>query len=132
MTAPAGKPGIVQAGSTRDVELEPYDNVLILAQPDWERPRRVVVTGEVRSPGTYTLLTKNDRLSDLLQRTGGLNPAAYVDGVVFYRNQGRLGRVGVDLKRVLRDSSYRDNLLLQDGDSIHLPTFNGIVEVQGR
>jgi polysaccharide export outer membrane protein len=32
---------------------------------------------------------------------------------------------------VLRDSSYRDNLLLQDGDSIHLPTFNGIVEVQG-
>lgn len=132
VTAPAGGgQGIVQAGTTRDVELEPFDNVLILAQPDWERPRRVIVTGEVRSPGTYTLLTKNDRLSDLLQRTGGLTATAYVDGIVFNRSEGHLGRVGVDLKRVLRDSSYRDNLLLQDGDSIHLPTFNGIVEVQG-
>jgi polysaccharide export outer membrane protein len=123
--------GPVQAGAVRDVQLEPYDNILILAQPDWERPRRVVVTGEVKSPGTYTLLTKDDRLSDLLQRTGGLTAAAYTDGIVFYRRQQHLGRVGVDLARVLRDSSYRDNLLLQDGDSIHLPTFNGIVEVQG-
>jgi polysaccharide export outer membrane protein len=32
---------------------------------------------------------------------------------------------------VLRDTLYRDNLLLQDGDSIHLPAFNGIVDVQG-
>ena len=32
--------------------LDPFDNVLILAQPDWEKPRRVVLTGEVRSAGT--------------------------------------------------------------------------------
>ena len=32
---------------------------------------------------------------------------------------------------MLRDSSARDNLLLADGDSIHLPQFSGIVEVQG-
>ncbi|MEP6491292.1 MAG: SLBB domain-containing protein [bacterium] len=128
--------GPVQAGSAqttagRDVPLEPFDNVLILAQPDWERPRRVVVTGEVRSPGTYTLLTKNDRLSDLLQRVGGVTATAYVEGIVFYRRDGKLGRVGVDLARVLKDPNYRDNLLLQDGDSLHLPTFNGVVEVQG-
>lgn len=131
--ATATAQGVVQAGaaSARDVPLDPYDNVLILAQPDWERPRRVVLTGEVLSPGSYTLLTKNDRLSDLLKRAGGLTAAAYPDGIVFYRHQDRLGRVGVDLGRVLRDSSYRDNLLLQDGDSIHLPPFNGIVEVQG-
>jgi hypothetical protein len=123
--------GVVQAGATRDVSLEPYDNVLILSQPDWVRPRRVVVTGEVNSPGTYTLLTKNDRLSDLLKRAGGLTTAAYTDGIVFYRREGRLGRVGVDLTAVLRDASARDNLLLADGDSIHLPQFSGIVEVQG-
>ncbi len=128
---PAESPSVMQAGDAREVQLEPYDNVLILAQPDWERPRRVVVTGEVRSPGTYTLLTKNDRLSDLLQRAGGLTTAAYPDGIVFYRRQSHMGRVGVDLPQVLHDSAYRDNLFLQDGDSIHLPSFNGIVEVQG-
>ena len=125
---------IVQSGTTsgvRDVALEPYDNVLILSQPDWEKPRKVIVTGEVVSPGTYALLNKGDRLSDVIRRSGGLTRAADPDGIVFYRGQGHLGRVGVDLRQVLRDTSFRDNLLMQDGDSIFLPQFSGIVEVQG-
>jgi polysaccharide export outer membrane protein len=127
---------VQQAGAPRStlaqsVVLQPFDNVLILAQPDWDRPRRVTVVGEVRSPGTYTLTNKQDRLNDVLKRAGGLTQTAYADGIVFYRKQGRVGRVGVDLARVLRDASYRDNLTLQDGDSIYLPPFTGIVEVQG-
>jgi protein involved in polysaccharide export with SLBB domain len=127
---------VQQAGAPRSnaapsVVLQPFDNVLILAQPDWDRPRRVSVAGEVRSPGTYTLTNKQDRLSDVLKRAGGLTQTAYADGIVFYRKQGRVGRVGVDLARVLRDAGYRDNLTLQDGDSIYLPPFTGIVEVQG-
>ena len=120
-----------RARSTPDVLLEPFDNVLVFAQPDWERPRRVIITGEVRFPGTYTLTNKQDRLSDVLQRAGGPTQAAYADGIVFYRHQGRVGRVGVDLAQVLKSASYRDNLILQDGDSVNLPPFTGIVEVQG-
>jgi protein involved in polysaccharide export with SLBB domain len=123
--------GVAQAGGGRDVVLQPYDNVLIFAQTDWSTPRQVIVTGEVASPGTYTLLTKGDRLTDLIKRAGGLTGAAYPDGITFYRRSGRIGRVGVNLANALRDSSSRDNLLLVDGDSIHLPQFNGIVEVQG-
>jgi protein involved in polysaccharide export with SLBB domain len=133
---PAGPDGgaaqpVAQAGAARDVVLQPYDNVLILARADWARARRVVVTGEVASPGTYTLLTKGDRLSDVLKRAGGLTSTAYAGGIVFYRHEGRLGRIGVDLPSVLRDPSTRDNLLLADGDSIFLPQFSTIVEVQG-
>jgi polysaccharide biosynthesis/export protein len=124
-------PQVTQAGAARDVLLQPYDNVLILARADWSRPRRVVVAGEVGSPGTYTLLTKGDRLSDVLTRAGGLTSTAYAGGIVFYRREGRLGRIGVDLPSVLRDPNARDNLLLADGDSIYLPQFNNIVEVQG-
>ncbi len=123
--------GAPRANTAPSVVLQPFDNVLILAQPDWDRPRRVSVGGEVRSPGTYTLTNKRDRLSDVLKRAGGLTQTAYADGIVFYRKQGRVGRVGVDLARVLRDAGYRDNLTLQDGDSIYLPPFTGIVEVQG-
>jgi protein involved in polysaccharide export with SLBB domain len=85
----------------------------------------------VRSPGTYTLTNKQDRLSDVIKRAGGLTQTAYANGIVFYRKQDKVGRVGVDLARVLRDAGYRDNLTLQDGDSIYLPPFTGIVEVQG-
>lgn len=127
----ATQPGASRTHTSADVVLQPFDNVLILAQPDWDRPRRVTVTGEVRSPGTYSLTSKQERLGDVLQRAGGLTQSAYPDGIVFYRHQAHLGRVGVDLARVLRDANYRDNLVLQDGDSIHLPPFSGIVEVQG-
>jgi protein involved in polysaccharide export with SLBB domain len=123
--------GVVQANAPREIALEPYDNVLIAAEGDWSAPRHVVITGEVAAPGSYTLLTKNDRLSDVLRRAGGLTSAANHDGIVFYRNQGQLGRVGVDLETVLRDSTSRDNLVLADGDSIHLPPTSSIVEVQG-
>ena len=122
---------VAQAGAAREVALKPYDNVLILARADWARERRVTVTGEVASPGTYTLLTKGDRLSDVLKRAGGLTNTAYPGGIVFYRREGRLGRIGIDLPTALRDASSRDNLLLADGDSIFLPQFSGIVEVQG-
>ncbi len=123
--------GVTQAGAAREVPLKAYDNVLILARADWARERRVVVTGEVASPGTYTLLTKGDRLSDVLKRAGGVTTTAYPGGIVFYRHQGHLGRIGVDLPAVLKDASSLDNLLLADGDSIFLPQFSGIVEVQG-
>jgi protein involved in polysaccharide export with SLBB domain len=128
---PTNGGGVAQAGNAHDIVLQPYDNVLIFSQTDWSTPRQVVVTGEVVAPGTYTLLTKGDRLADLIKRAGGLTGAAYTDGVTFYRRSGRIGRVGVNLTNALRDSSSRDNLLLADGDSIHLPQFNSIVEVQG-
>ncbi|MDB4900035.1 MAG: polysaccharide export protein [Gemmatimonadetes bacterium] len=127
----SGMPASAPSRVATEVPLEPFDNVLILAQPDWERPRRVTLTGEVRYPGTYTLTKKGDRLGDVLERAGGLTQGAYAGGVVFYRHQGRAGRIGVDLSRVLKDADFRDNLLLQDGDSIHLPPFDGLVNVSG-
>ena len=42
--------------------LQPYDNVLIFREANWELPRTVVVTGEVKYPGRYTLTTRNERL----------------------------------------------------------------------
>ena len=86
--------GVVQANLSREIVLQPYDNILIAAEGDWSVPRHVVITGEVAAPGSYTLLTKSDRLSDVLRRAGGLTGAANRDGIVFYRNQGRRGRRG--------------------------------------
>ena len=127
-----GPPGLpAPSGSAPEVPLRPYDNVLIMEQPDWSLQRIVVLTGEVRFPGTYALRSKGERLSDLIQRAGGLTDQAYADGVYFFRRRGSLGRIGIDLPRVLRDQNFRDNLILQDGDSINLPQFSAVVDVRG-
>lgn len=59
-----------------EVPIEPYDNVLILRDPTWIKPRSVWVTGEVRFPGRYTLTSRGERLSDLLKRAGGFTEQA--------------------------------------------------------
>jgi protein involved in polysaccharide export with SLBB domain len=127
-----GPPGLpAPSGTAPEVQLKPYDNVLVLEQPDWSLQRTVVLTGEVRFPGTYALRAKGERLSDLIERAGGLTDQAYADGVFLFRKRDSLGRIGVDLPRALREPSFRDNLILQDQDSIFLPQFSSVVDVRG-
>jgi protein involved in polysaccharide export with SLBB domain len=127
-----GPPGIAAPrGVAPEVPLLPYDNVLILQQPDWELQRNVTVRGEVRFPGTYAVTRKNERLSDVIKRAGGLTSEAYAGGTVFTRSRNAVGRIGLDVPAVLRNGRHVDNLLLQDGDSVFVPRFNAVVTVRG-
>src|SRR5881396_1631589 len=127
-----GPPGVaVPAAGAPEVPLQPYDNVLILKQPEWDFQRTVVVVGEVRYPGTYSLRTKTDRLADLIERAGGLTHQAYPDGIRFVRGNGGIGRINVNLPRALRDTSSRYNIMLQSADSIHIPEYQPSVKVLG-
>ena len=128
----AGPPGLPgSASGTAEVVLLPYDNLLILRQPDWDLQRSVYVGGEVKFPGSYTLVKKTERLSDLIQRAGGLTNEAYADGVNFSRRRNRIGRIGVDLPAVLKDTKEQDNIILFDGDSIVIPRYDAVVRVDG-
>jgi protein involved in polysaccharide export with SLBB domain len=127
-----GPPGIgTPASGASEVPLQPYDNVLIFRQPDWELQRTVVVVGQVRYPGRYSLITRTDRLADLIERAGGLTKEAYPAGIRFFRSSDRGGRIGVDLPKVLTDQEALDNLILAGGDSIFIPEYVPVVYVNG-
>jgi polysaccharide export outer membrane protein len=127
-----GPPGLPAAsGPNAEVVVQPYDNVLILRQPNWELQRTAVVAGEVRYPGRYSLKTKTEKITDLIARAGGLTPDAYANGVTFYRARNGVGRIGIELPDVLKNSRSLDNLPLQDGDSLYIPRYNSVVAVQG-
>lgn len=119
------------AGTAAEVPLEPYDNVLILRQPNFEFQRTVTITGQVRYPGFYALRSKDDRLASLVARAGGLTPQAYPEGIRFFRVLNDAGRINLKLKDALRDSTSRDNIILQPGDSMHVPEFIPSVRVTG-
>jgi protein involved in polysaccharide export with SLBB domain len=127
-----GPPGLsFPAGGTPEAPLQPFDNVLILRQPDFDYQRTVAVTGEIRYPGVYSLRTKKDRLSDVIARAGGLTPQAYPEGIRFVRSENEVGRINVDLVRALRDTGTSANLVLQPGDSINIPEYQPSVKVSG-
>src|SRR4029078_10245736 len=51
--------------------------------------------------------------------------------VEFFRQRDSVGRIGVDLAAVIRDSKSVENLLLFDGDSIFVPVVSGVVQMSG-
>ncbi len=128
-----GPPGVSfpARGTAQETLLQPYDNVLIFRQPDFELQRTVTITGEVQYAGTYALKAKDDRLTDLVQRAGGLTARAYPDGIRFIRPDNSRGRINIDLPRALRDHGSRDNIILQPGDSIVIPEYQPSVQVTG-
>jgi protein involved in polysaccharide export with SLBB domain len=127
-----GAPGLpFPASGAAEVVLEPFDNVLILRQPDFELQRTVAIGGEVRFPGFYALRAKDERLADLVGRAGGLTPRAYAEGIRFYRALNQAGRINIRLTEALARRDSRDNIILQPGDSIHIPEFVPSVRVTG-
>jgi protein involved in polysaccharide export with SLBB domain len=127
-----GPPGLPFPGTgATEVELRPFDNVLILKQPEFDFQRAVTVVGQVRYPGTYSLRTKTDRLADIINRAGGLTPQAYAEGIRFVRQVGGVGRINVNLPRALRDSASSNNIVLQPDDSIEVPEYQPSVKISG-
>lgn len=127
-----GPPGLPVAGSgTPEVTLAPFDNVLILWQPDFVLQQTVYVTGQVRFPGAYVLTSGKDRLAGLIERAGGLTTLAYPDGVRFVRPADGVGRINVNLARALKEPDSRYNVTLQGGDTIAVPQYQPSVKVIG-
>ena len=66
-----GEPGFV---------LEPYDQVFVRRSPGYAEKVNVTVSGEVEFEGDYSLNVRNERLSDVLEKAGGLTEFAYIEG----------------------------------------------------
>jgi protein involved in polysaccharide export with SLBB domain len=69
-----------------DLELKPYDNLVIKKTPQWELPGTIVLTGELRHPGRYPIL-RGETLSSVLRRAGGLTDLAFDEGAIFIREE---------------------------------------------
>lgn len=106
----AVKDGFVIDGTPGFV-LEPYDVVEVRRSPAYQVQRRVTIAGEAVFAGGYTLTKKNERLSDLVSRAGGLTPEAYVRG-------GRLIRKMNEEERAQRQAALDMAMMNAGSDSV--------------
>lgn len=111
--------------------MKPHDQVTIFRQPGSDFQRTAWITGEVTFPGPYALMRKDERVSDLVRRAGGMLTSAYLDGGRFFRSLDAAGRVNLDLAEALRRPGQAEDLMLQPGDSLHVPEYIPIVKVVG-
>ncbi len=79
--------GLKDSSGLSPFPLLPFDEVVVRTAPGYYVQKNVVIEGEVLYGGKYTLQGKNDRISDLVKRSGGLTSEAYVKGAVLVRTR---------------------------------------------
>ncbi|MEG2341060.1 MAG: SLBB domain-containing protein, partial [Odoribacter sp.] len=154
------KDGLIVDGK-KDFTLQPFDEVFVRNSPDYQIQRTVGIQGEVLFEGQFVLSKKGERLSDLIQKAGGLTPEAYVSGARLIRkmnNDERLrvetllkltkqsGRdsvdvnrldigdtyyVGIELNKALKNPGSDYDIVLREGDVLNVPEYSGTVKISG-
>jgi len=131
-----------------EFKLQDRDIVVVRQYPKYQYHRKVEILGEVKFPGTYTLLKEKETLKELIKRAGGLTDEAYFAATNFTRNSLQLvdtlkadevvegkeeikyvkKRLVADFEKVL---SSKHNIELKKGDIIEIPKHSGIVTIEG-
>lgn len=65
--------------------LKPFDNILIRRNPNFHLQEFASIEGQVVYPGKYAIKNHGERISDILNRAGGLNNYAFVEGATLIR-----------------------------------------------
>lgn len=140
--------------------LQPYDQVYVRRSPGYVAQTSVSISGEVIFPGSYVLTHKEERLSDLVNKAGGLNQWAYTRGARLLRQMNAEERarlqstidilesardsinvahidmsgtysVGIDLQKALANPGSDADIVLREGDSLIIPEYNSTVKITG-
>jgi protein involved in polysaccharide export with SLBB domain len=146
--------------ASADVKLMPFDIVTIKEDPYYKRQISVTVSGEVLMPAVYTLQSREERLSSLIKRSGGLLYTANISGAKLIRRKKepvdtaeirRLYRsvendadraridlvsksttdVAINLAYILKNPGSTDDITLEEGDQLIIPRINNTVSVSG-
>lgn len=138
--------------------LQPFDKIYVRRAPGY-RPQGVAsIQGEVKFAGDFGITRKDEKISDIIRRAGGITPEAYVKGASLRRRielseaeyQAKLaiaaqdttmtGKefekvsyqiVGIDLTAILANPEAVENLQVQAGDQILIPSKLETVMVSG-
>lgn len=151
--------GLADTGDHHFV-LEPYDEVMVHRSPSYNVQRHFVIEGEVNFPGTYSLTSREERVSDLIRKAGGLTAFAYSPGTRLTRRVtaeerrqledmqaivdaatdsseavvGRAARtytVSIDLDKALAKPGSGVDVVLREGDVLTVPGRSNVVRIHG-
>jgi len=127
---------LFSVSSTKNLEInngnpfyiKPFDIIDVRYIKGYESQKSVKIEGQVNYAGNYILQNKEERLSSLIERAGGINEFADIDGAKFFRNNSL---VSIDLQQILNKTNSKNDIILQEGDRLVIPEKEETVEVTG-
>lgn len=154
------KDGLMLKGDPGFV-LKPYDIVEVRKSPGYQTQKLIEVEGEVLFEGEYALQKRNERISEIVRRAGGIIDGAYLRGARLMRKMTddekaardesiRLAThsaedsisidqlalsdvysVGIELEKALAQPGSAYDLVLKDGDKLIIPEEMSTVKISG-
>ena len=140
---------LLQQGDTIIIPTNPYPNpteaALIASASfaaDAAAPLNIAIVGEVARPGTYTVTGEarsgsTDKASfptvtKAIQVAGGITPGADIRNVIIRRltRDGSEQTLDIDLWELLQEGDLRQDVILQQGDTILIPTADAIAAAE--
>jgi polysaccharide export outer membrane protein len=116
------------SANTYSVVLQPFDKIFVRSLANYEGQKLTSIAGEVNYPGNYAIENRNDRISDLIERAGGLKPDNYLRGAKFFRNGNQ---IALDLEKIINKDKAANDLLLEEGDKLQIPKIAETVSFRG-
>jgi protein involved in polysaccharide export with SLBB domain len=114
-------------GELKDnIVLRPFDVITVRRLAGYNLPVSVMVNGQVQYPGPYTLSNSNERVSDVLKRSGGFAPNAYPAGAYLkrYKTADEKEHAEENIKKLQKNAKDSTgavaNEILRDFDKVPL------------
>lgn len=104
------------------IQLEPLDYIFVPKLLNYQLPGSVKLRGEILYAGDYALERRDETVTEMLQRAGGISPYATMGDIQVFRNNLR---VATDL------FASGERFVLLPNDSIYIPRSTRFVEVKG-
>lgn len=102
---------------TSKIILQPFDHVFVRTIPGFQPAKTISVKGEVLYPGEYVIDRKEMRISDLINRAGGITKYAYTRGAtlvkktLYYKEKSQAEIQNEKLNN-LKNNLSKDGLLI--------------------
>ncbi|WP_166332565.1 SLBB domain-containing protein [Sphingobacterium chungjuense] len=96
-----------------DFELKPFDIINIRTSTGYQYQKQIRIEGEVLYPGVYTLISREETISDIIQRAGGVTDIAYLEGSSLQRKISD-SRIALDNSQSSVDADSAISEVLED------------------
>ncbi len=123
----------ILSAKNKNYKLLPGDVVMVRKNPMFKENDFVTIEGEVKYPGSYIISSKDERISDLLARAGGLTEWAFLEGAYIDRANAIDGSAFtvLDLKNLIDKGEKRFDYIIRSGDKIVIPRTQDFIKLSG-
>jgi protein involved in polysaccharide export with SLBB domain len=122
---------LVNDANANTFMLQPFDQIFVRKTAGFDFQQKVTLSGEFKYPGEYVLQNKNQKLTEIIERAGGLTEYAFVEGIVLNRNKYQKGNIIMEIDKAIRRPQSKFNYILREGDEIIAPTIRDLVSITG-